>query len=41
LLLTHGKTARASILENYDWEKKGNQMNEVYDEIFNSAPSPA
>jgi len=34
LLLAHGRTARQSILENYDWEKKGDQMNEVYEEIF-------
>jgi len=34
LLLSHGKAARQSILEHYDWEKKGNQMNEVYEEIL-------
>ena len=34
LLLAHGRTARQSILENYDWGKKGDQMNEVYEEIF-------
>jgi glycosyltransferase involved in cell wall biosynthesis len=38
LLLSHGKAARQSILENYDWEKKGNQMNEVYEEIFRRSP---
>jgi glycosyltransferase involved in cell wall biosynthesis len=39
LLLSHGQAARRSILENYDWEKKGNQMKEVYEEIFKRAPS--
>lgn len=34
LLLSHGRAARLSILEHYDWEKKGNQMNEVYKEIL-------
>jgi glycosyltransferase involved in cell wall biosynthesis len=34
LLLSHGKAARASILEHYDWDKKGDQMNEVYEQIF-------
>jgi len=37
LLLSHGKAARQSILEHYDWEKKGNQMNEVYQEILGKA----
>lgn len=41
LLLSHGKAARASILENYDWDKKGDQMNEVYEGIFNPASRPA
>jgi glycosyltransferase involved in cell wall biosynthesis len=34
LLLSHGKAARQSNLEHYDWEKKGNQMSEVYQEIL-------
>lgn len=34
LLLAHGKAARESILENYDWEKKGDQMNEVYEQVL-------
>ena len=34
LLLTHGRAARESILKNYDWEQKGVQMNEVYEQIF-------
>jgi len=34
LLLSHGRAARQSILEHYDWEKKGNQMSEVYQEIL-------
>jgi glycosyltransferase involved in cell wall biosynthesis len=34
LLLSHGKAARESILERYDWDKKGDQMNEVYEEVF-------
>jgi glycosyltransferase involved in cell wall biosynthesis len=40
LLLTQGKAARLSILENYDWDKKGNQMNEVYEEILNTGGRP-
>lgn len=39
LLLSQGKAARQSILEHYDWEKKGDQMNDVYEEIFNQASS--
>ncbi len=34
-LLVHGKAARESILERYDWDKKGIQMNEVYEETLN------
>jgi glycosyltransferase involved in cell wall biosynthesis len=37
LLLAHGKTARQSILENYDWDKKGNQMKDVYEEVLHGA----
>ena len=33
-LLAHGKAARESILEHYDWDKKGVQMNEVYEETM-------
>lgn len=39
LLLSHGKAARQSVLENYDWEKKGNQMNEVYEEVLKRTPN--
>jgi glycosyltransferase involved in cell wall biosynthesis len=34
LLLSQGKAARQSILENYDWDKKGEQMNKVYEELL-------
>jgi len=34
LLLSEGKAARQSILENYDWDKKGEQMNKVYEELL-------
>jgi glycosyltransferase involved in cell wall biosynthesis len=34
LLLTHGRAARESILEHYDWNKKGDQMNEVYEQVL-------
>lgn len=30
MLASHGKAARESILKNYDWDKKGEQMNDVY-----------
>jgi glycosyltransferase involved in cell wall biosynthesis len=41
LLLSHGKAARESILERYDWDKKGDQINEVYEQILNPAlPRP-
>ena len=29
-LISDGEAARQSILKNYDWDKKGAQMNEVY-----------
>ncbi len=35
LLLAHGQAARESILQHYDWEKKGQQMNEVYEMVLN------
>ena len=35
-LLTHGKVARQTILERYDWDKKGIQMNQVYEETLNN-----
>lgn len=31
-LLSHGKAAREAILEFYEWDKKGTQMNEVYEQ---------
>lgn len=34
----HGQKARATILEHYDWDKKGEQMNEVYQNAV-AAPS--
>ena len=33
-LLDHGKAARQTILEHYDWDEKGIQMNEVYEETL-------
>jgi glycosyltransferase involved in cell wall biosynthesis len=39
LLLSHGQAARESILEHYDWDKRGEQMNEVYEQILNPAES--
>jgi glycosyltransferase involved in cell wall biosynthesis len=33
-LLAHGKAARQTILEHYDWDKKGDQMNQVYEETL-------
>jgi glycosyltransferase involved in cell wall biosynthesis len=33
-LLTHGKMAREAILEHYDWDKKGDQMNNIYKETL-------
>lgn len=33
-MLSEGKAARKSILENYDWDKKGEQMNEVYQQVM-------
>lgn len=37
LVREHGATARRTVMENYDWDKKGEQMNEVYQEAV-SAP---
>jgi hypothetical protein len=31
-LLAHGRTAREVILRDYDWDRKGEQMNECYQE---------
>jgi len=36
----HGQAARESILRNYDWEKKGEQMNEVYKKAAAAAEKP-
>jgi glycosyltransferase involved in cell wall biosynthesis len=33
-LLAHGKAARETILVHYDWDKKGEQMNQVYEETL-------
>jgi glycosyltransferase involved in cell wall biosynthesis len=33
-LLKHGKAAREAILEHYDWDKKGDQMNNIYEETL-------
>lgn len=33
-LLAHGKAAREAILKNYDWDQKGAQMNEVYQQVM-------
>jgi len=30
LLLAHSRAARQTILDNYDWDKKGEQLDEVY-----------
>ena len=41
-LLSHGKAARKTILENYDWNRKGEQMNAVYEEtLAGAAPAKA
>lgn len=32
-LLAEGKAARQAILKNYDWDEKGAQMNEVYEQV--------
>jgi glycosyltransferase involved in cell wall biosynthesis len=34
LLLAHGQAARESILKNYDWDKKGEQMSEAYEQVL-------
>jgi len=36
-LLAHGQAARETILERYDWDKKGIQMNDVYEETLDHA----
>jgi len=36
-LAAHGKAARQTILEFYDWDKKGVQMNQVYEETVRRA----
>lgn len=33
-LLTHGRAAREAVLKNYDLDRKGEQMNEVYQEVL-------
>jgi hypothetical protein len=33
-LLDHGKAAHQAILDSYDWDQKGVQMNEVYEETL-------
>lgn len=41
MLESHGKAARETILENYDWDKKGQQMNDVYQNtLAPAAPGP-
>lgn len=37
----HGRNAREEILRNYDWDKKGMQMNEVYREAMAQTNSDA
>jgi glycosyltransferase involved in cell wall biosynthesis len=36
-LLTHGRAAREAVLKNYDLDRKGEQMNEVYQEVLAQA----
>ena len=38
LLIAHGRAARESILEHYDWDQKGLQMNEVYQQVLAQEP---
>jgi hypothetical protein len=40
-LLIHGQAARQTILKNYDWDQKGEQMKEVYDETLTQATEPS
>jgi glycosyltransferase involved in cell wall biosynthesis len=37
LMREHGRTAREAILKQYDWDKKGEEMNEVYQKAASSA----
>ena len=37
-LAQDGQTARKAVLENYDWDKKGEQMNDLYQKA--AAPAP-
>lgn len=37
LLAQHGRTARQLVRENYDWDKKGEQMNQVYHQALRLA----
>jgi hypothetical protein len=41
-LLAHGKAAREAIMNNYDWDQKGAQMNEIYQQVIEqtAADSP-
>jgi glycosyltransferase involved in cell wall biosynthesis len=39
-LLLHGKAARETILEHYDWDEKGDQMNEIYEKTLAPQPQP-
>ena len=33
MLETHGREARAQVIRNYNWERKGEQMNELYQKV--------
>lgn len=37
LMREHGRTAREAILKQYDWDKKGEEMNEVYQKAASSS----
>jgi glycosyltransferase involved in cell wall biosynthesis len=40
LLRRQGKAAREVILKEYDWERKGEEMNRLYDEVLSGNPPP-
>ena len=40
LISEHGNEARNAVLEKYDWNKKGEQMNEIYQQTVASAKKP-
>ena len=40
-LLTHGNAAHASTLEHFDWDKRGDQINAVYNKIFDRSKASA